>query len=238
MFGKLVGDSAEQSDFQPLAVKIIRKCGGLPIAITTLANTLASKSLPVLKDALDQLQKSNTRNIKEMDKNVCSIIELSYNFLEKEEGKSLFLLCSFPDAYEVPIDELLVLGMGLGLFQDVRSLDQQRNRMIVLIGDLKAASLLLDGDTKGTVRMYDIVHMVSISIASADKYMFSILDATGLKEMLEEEIPKDSIALSLPCEDTSELPERLEFLKLKLFLLFMENSSLKIPESFLKVYKG
>ncbi|KAL5813468.1 hypothetical protein ACOSQ3_024230 [Xanthoceras sorbifolium] len=169
---------------------------------------------------------SNPRNIKGMDANVYSTIKLSYNFLESEEAKSLFLLCSVFATSGVSTMDLLKYATGWGLFQDVYTMKQRRNRLHTLIDILKASCLLLDSDSINWIKMHDVIHAVSVSIASTDKLIFNIQTVTGLKEILEEKLPKDATVVSLPHGDICELPERLELPKLKLLYFQKEDLNL------------
>ncbi|TXG59161.1 hypothetical protein EZV62_016990 [Acer yangbiense] len=237
LFWKILGHSEEKPDLDPVAVEIVGMCAGLPVAIATIASALKNKSLSIWKNTLEQLRTFNPRSIQGMDANVYSTIELSYNLLESEEAKSLFLLCSLLRSFQnassnISFDYLLRYGMGLGLFQDVYTLEQGRNKLHMLINILKDSILLLDGNTNEDIIMHDLIHVVAVSIASKDKHMFNIQDVAGLKEMLEEKLPKDSSAVSLLHRDIHELPEKLEFPKLKLFLLNMEDASIEIPDAF------
>ncbi|KAK7822936.1 disease resistance protein [Quercus suber] len=93
-FSKIVGDLAENLNFQSTMVEVVKECAGLPIAITTVANTLKNQKNPnVWKDALRQLKRANPTQIKGMHEKVYSSIKFSYNFLSKE-AQSLFLFCS------------------------------------------------------------------------------------------------------------------------------------------------
>ncbi|XP_031275698.1 uncharacterized protein LOC116134153 [Pistacia vera] len=230
LFQKIVGDFAETAGFRPIAEDLVGKCSGLPIAIETVAKALKNKSLPVWKDALGQLRRSNPRPIEGMATSVYSIIELSYNFLRSEE-KSLLLLCGLVNTgSHIHISYLLRYSMGLRLLQDVYTLEDGRNRLHSLIHGLKASSLLLDGITNDTVKMHDIIHAVVVSIASSDKFMFNIKNVVDLKAVLEEK-PKTSNAISLHYGDIGdELPQSLEYPKLKFFHLFRENHFLEIPD--------
>ncbi|XP_031254512.1 disease resistance protein At4g27190-like [Pistacia vera] len=233
LFRKIVGDSAESPDFHPVAVQIVTKCAGLPVAISTIANALKSESLHAWKDASVQLNRSNPRCILDMDETLYSTIELSYNFLKNEEAKTLFLLCALVTASSsISIGDLLKYSMGWSFFGDGYTLEEGRNRLQRLIGHLKASCLLLDNDDDDDrVKMHDIIHAVAILIASTDKFMFNIQNVTGLKEVLEEK--KDSTAISLPSGDIyGELPEKLECPKLKFFLLDITNKNLQIPDTF------
>ncbi|KAL5786287.1 hypothetical protein ACOSQ2_008679 [Xanthoceras sorbifolium] len=134
------------------------------------------------------------------------------NVYSSEEAKSLFLLCSLHNAsFNISIDYLFRYGMGLC--------------MHALINNLKASSLLLDGSSNKTVKMHDIIHAVAVSFASTHKFMFN------------EKLPKDSIAISLPYKDVSVLPERLEYSKLKLLFLFIDEFFLRIPDTFFEGVK-
>ncbi|KAH9735574.1 Disease resistance protein [Citrus sinensis] len=228
LFEKIVGDSAKASDFRVIADEIVRRCGGLPVAIKTIANALKNKRLYVWNDSLERLRNSTSRQIHGMEENVYSSIELSYSFLKSEEEKSMFRLCALrKDGSPIPIDDLMRYGIGLGLFSNVRTSEAARNRVYTLVDNLKASSLLLDGD-KDEVKLHDIIYAVAVSIAR-DEFMFNIQS----KDELKDKIQKDSIAISLPNRDIDELPERLECPKLSLFLLFAKyDNSLKIPDLF------
>ncbi|XP_052297550.1 probable disease resistance protein At4g27220 isoform X7 [Citrus sinensis] len=63
LFEKIVGDSTKISVFQPTADEIVEKCGGLPVALRTVASALKNKSPAIWKDALNQLRSSNLREI-------------------------------------------------------------------------------------------------------------------------------------------------------------------------------
>ncbi|KAH9753099.1 Disease resistance protein [Citrus sinensis] len=233
LFEKIVGDSKKTYDFQPTADEIVEKCGGLPVALRTVASALKNKSLASWKDALNQLRSSNLREIRGMDADVYSSIKLSYDFLESDEAKSLFLLCTlFGEGHPIYVHYLLRYGMGLGLFRNVYTLEAARNRVDALIDSLKASCLLLDGDAEDEAKMHDVIHVVAVSIA-AEKLMFNIPNVADFEREMEETIRKGPIAISLPYRDIQELPERLECPQLKLFFLFAKHdSSLQISHLF------
>ncbi|TXG59196.1 hypothetical protein EZV62_017025 [Acer yangbiense] len=239
LFWKIVNHSEEKPDFNAIAVEIVKKCAGLPVAITAVANASKNGDLSDWKNSLQWLRKSNPKAIKGMEASVYSTIELSYNKLGHEE-QSLFLLCSLENAgTNIHTLDLFKYSMGLGLFKDVDTMEEARNRMHTLISNLKASCLLLDGKANDFVKVHDIIHAVAISIASSkDNLMFNIQNATRMKEMLEEKQPKDSIGISLPWLEIDELPETLEFPKLELFLLLSRDDSSKIPDAFFEGVKG
>ncbi|GAY67063.1 hypothetical protein CUMW_253660 [Citrus unshiu] len=231
LFEKIVGDSAKESDCRAIGVEIVGKCGGLPIAVSTIANALKGQSTHVWKDAINWLRKSNPRKIKGMDADLSSI-ELSYKVLEPE-AQFLFQLCGLlNDGSRLPIDDLIRYVFALdNLFTGIDTLEVARNRVYTLMDHLKGPCLLLNGDTEDHVKMHQIIHALAVLIAS-DKLLFNIQNVADVKEEVEKAARKNPTAISIPFRDISELPDSLQCTRLKLFLLFTEDSSLQIPNQF------
>ncbi|KAH9752942.1 Disease resistance protein [Citrus sinensis] len=220
LFEKIVGDSTKISAFQSMANEIVERCGGLPVALSTVANALKTKELDFWKDALNQLRRSDAREIHGMQANVYTSIILSYDFLESAEAKSLFRLCGlYSEGDAIEVSDLLRYGVGWGLFENVYTLEEARSRVHRLIDNLKSSCLLLDGDAEDEVKMHDVIHVVAVSIA-AEKRMFNIPNVADVEKKMEETKQKGPIAISLPHRDIQELPERLQCPNLQLFLLF------------------
>ncbi|KDO40609.1 hypothetical protein CISIN_1g0029391mg, partial [Citrus sinensis] len=63
LFKKMTGDCAEKGELNFVAIDITKECGGLPIAIVTLAKALRNKScVSAWKDALRQLKRPSPGN--------------------------------------------------------------------------------------------------------------------------------------------------------------------------------
>ncbi|GAY68291.1 hypothetical protein CUMW_263010, partial [Citrus unshiu] len=233
LFKKIVGDSMNKSASQPIADEIVDRCGGLPVALITLAKALKNESLDTWKDVRRQLRSSYAKEIDGMEKNVYLSIKLSYDFLRSEEVKSLFLLCGLlSEGQAILVPYLLRYGMGMGYFKEVYTVEEARSRVHTLIGKLKSSCLLLDGDAEDEVKMHDVIRVVAVSIAE-DEHMFNIPNVDDVEKKMEETVRKDPIAISLLYRDIQELPERLECPQLKLFLLFAKyDSSLQVSDHF------
>ncbi|KAF2290918.1 hypothetical protein GH714_016677 [Hevea brasiliensis] len=166
LFREMAGISIDQ-DLRHTATEIADECGGLPLAIVTIAKGLKNKGRIKWDDMLQQLKNSNLQGV---SRDVFSRIELSYKLLEAEEAKSCFLLCSlFPEDFDILVEDLVRYGMGLRLFKNVDKVHHARTRVYNLIDELKESFLLLEGDGHDYVKMHDIVRDVAISIASRDK---------------------------------------------------------------------
>ncbi|CAK9314907.1 unnamed protein product [Citrullus colocynthis] len=100
-FKSMVGESLEIPVLKSVASKVAKECAGLPIALSTVAKALSGKSLPIWRDALKQLQNPAAVN-EGVGKEAYASVELSYKYVESEEAKLLFLLCSmFLEDYDI-----------------------------------------------------------------------------------------------------------------------------------------
>ncbi|GKF83775.1 hypothetical protein Tco_0248673, partial [Tanacetum coccineum] len=77
--------------------------------------------------ALYSIKKHETSDIAPSIRSEFAHLKLSYDNLESEEAKSIFLLCSmFPEDFHVPLEQLAYYGVGLQLFKDLNSLEDAR----------------------------------------------------------------------------------------------------------------
>ena len=236
LFENIVGDLAEMPEIQPNMLEIVKECSGLPIAITTVANTLKNVTeIYVWKDVVNQFKMFNPKEIDGMDEKVYKSIKWSYEFLKSNEAKSLWLLCSLHrEDYNIKVEDLLKYGVGLSLFDNLDKIEDARCRVHTLVKRLKDSSLLLEGDYNGTVKMHDVIRDVAINIAAEERQMFMIRKTTDLQERLNR---KDSFAISLPYIGNCDLPKRFECPNLHLFFMFDQKWTLQIPISFFEGLK-
>ncbi|XP_034707554.1 disease resistance protein SUMM2-like isoform X5 [Vitis riparia] len=256
LFNKTSGGSLEKNlELGPIATDVVEECEGLPIAIVTIAKALKGKNVAVWKNALNELSTSAPKNIQGVEKKVYSCLELSYNHLESDEVKSLFLLCGLLGNGNVSLDDLLKYGMGLDLFDNIDSLEQARDRVVALVKILKDSSLLLDPfedghysfeddrslffaeEDNGFVRMHDVVRDVCKAIGSKD-HGFVVKEAVGLQGWQQRVHELGNCTrISLNCRDIRVLPGGLVCPKLQFFLVNSDQHLLKIPDAFFKEMK-
>ena len=143
---KIAGDSVEGDQLRPIANKVLDECGGLPIAIVTIATALKDETVAVWENALDELRSCAPTNIRGMEKKVYTCLQWSYNHLEGDEVRSLFLLCDCLSYYgDISMDQMLRYATVLDFFNGFNSLEKARNKLVTMVKTLKASSLLLDG---------------------------------------------------------------------------------------------
>ncbi|KAJ4710216.1 Disease resistance protein [Melia azedarach] len=232
LFREAAGQVVDNSDINPIAREVAVKCGGLPIAILTVGRALRDKDKNIWNDAAQQLKKSTPKSIEGMHKNVISSLELSYNYLEREEAKSLFLFCClFPEDFNIQIELLVRHGMGLRWFKDADTVEEARVRTHATVSSLTSSFLLIVGDEEGFVKMHDIVRDVAITIASKPNNTFMVKAGVGLRVCPKLDSYEDLTAMSLMSNDIREIPDGLNFPKLQALLL-PGNSQLVIPDEF------
>ncbi|KAI7752906.1 hypothetical protein M8C21_000065, partial [Ambrosia artemisiifolia] len=117
LFFTRVGPSpsdGDEDELRRIGEAIVKKCCGLPIAIVTIAENLKGKTKEAWNEALSNLQHGDLQDLYSI---VHKIFEMSYNNLEKEDDKAIFILSGlFPDDFNIPVENLMVYGWGLKLF--------------------------------------------------------------------------------------------------------------------------
>ncbi|CAL9025168.1 unnamed protein product [Prunus brigantina] len=224
LFREMVGKTL---DFPDLAKQVTNECGGLPIAIITVAKALENKRKHEWVDAIKQLQSSAPESIPSMQDKVYSNIRWSFDRLESDEAKSCLLLCClFPEDYNIPIEYLVRYGWGRGYFSNTDSVEEARNRVHSLVDKLQRRFLLLDGKSEEHTKMHDIVRDVAIQMASRDPHRFLIrcdAEKTGWPKIYDH-----YTTISLMPINIDEIPVGLDCPKLELLHLegkcYSENS--------------
>ncbi|KAF8042113.1 hypothetical protein BT93_A0653 [Corymbia citriodora subsp. variegata] len=225
LFERVVGDRVNDPEFKPLIDGVVQKCGGLPLLILSVAKRLKHGVLPEWRNALTNIEESDVK----------SIMELNYNDLKDERIKSLFLICALSSG-RIDIWDSLFYCIGLGLLKKfVSTIEKAIDRLIQDICSLEDSSLLLDSDDE--IRMHDIFVDRAISIASTEWNALVGTNDCGFKEWSKDEL-RNCTAMSFHFVGIHELPEKLDCPNLRMFLLFEDNPSLEIPESFFESMKN
>ncbi|XP_052293450.1 probable disease resistance protein At4g27220 isoform X2 [Citrus sinensis] len=228
LFTKRVGDCVEDCEMQSIGIQIAEECGGLPLAIVTVARALRNKSLAEWKDALQELRYS-VRSFKGLDAVVHSSIELSYNYLIDQEAMSTFLLCGLlKHPYDAHVMDLLKYGTGLRIFKGTYTMQERRDRLYALVHKLKDYCLLLDGPTEDWIRMHDLVREVAISIASRDRHVFMLRNDIQIEWPVADMLKNCPTIFLHDCKHW-EVPEGLEYPQLEFFCMSPRDHSIKIP---------
>ncbi|KEH38454.1 disease resistance protein (CC-NBS-LRR class) family protein [Medicago truncatula] len=228
LFVKMTGDVVQEFNIKPIAVKVAKCCAGLPLLIVTVAKALRRKNVSAWKDALNELERFDQEGL---HKKVYSTLELSYNCLESEELKLLFLFIGSFGLDYIYIGSMFLYYLGLGLFRHYHTLTDARIRFYKLINDLKASSLLLESEID-RVRLHDVVRDVAKSISSRTRPTYGVKRYTEVKQWPEMDQLRKCHQIIIPWSYIYKLPEKLECPELKLLLLHNIDDFLKVPDDF------
>ncbi|KAI7991658.1 putative disease resistance protein [Camellia lanceoleosa] len=235
LFRQKVGDCADDLDLLPLAKQIVNECGGLPLALVTIGRALTNEHNQChWNNALQQLRAPCSESLSsEVPAKVYQALYFSYNFLKDEKAKKLFLhCCLFPEDNDISIEHLVRYGIGLRWFEGIDKVDEIRDRVNVLVDQLKSCYLLLDGHFEGCIKMHDVVRDVAISIAAKDKHGFMIIHGAKLREWPKKVTYELNTSISVISNEIVEFPGGSRCLKLEFLLIVCQNSSLNIPSNF------
>ncbi|KDO38303.1 hypothetical protein CISIN_1g0380221mg, partial [Citrus sinensis] len=169
----MAGDDVENRELKSTAIDVARACGGLPIALSTVAKALRGKSLHEWKNSLRELRTPSMVNFEGVSAETYSSIELSFNQLKGEQLKKIFLLCSLMGNRILTLD-LFKYSMGLGIFKGVNKMEDARDKLYASVHELRDSCLLLEGDSNEEFSMHDVVRDVAISVACRHQYVFSV----------------------------------------------------------------
>ncbi|XP_047331841.1 disease resistance protein At4g27190-like [Impatiens glandulifera] len=238
-------DDIDSHSLREMANQIVKECGRLPLALEVVGSALFQKSKHEWEDMLFRLRNhSQENNSLTVPGSVYSVLETSYDFLEEDNARSLFLLCClFQEDEEIPIETLYRYAVGLHLFKGMNNLRQIRLRVYTIVFNLIRKNLLVKVRKRISkfnggelVVMHDVVRDVGISIASRKEHGF-LLVCDG--DRLVNELKNDGhTKVSIVFEDCLKFPERMDFRCSTLELLRLNHSfylsNVEIPESFFK----
>ncbi|KAL6646973.1 hypothetical protein ACP70R_014410 [Stipagrostis hirtigluma subsp. patula] len=103
---------------------IIKRCGGMPLAIISIASVLAGYTSPGSEDKWERIFKSIGSQMESNPtlEGMRQIITLSYNHLPHELKACMMYLSLFPEDYEIDKYRLLCRWIAEGLVQEKRGL--------------------------------------------------------------------------------------------------------------------
>ncbi|KAM7510609.1 hypothetical protein LguiB_009484 [Lonicera macranthoides] len=217
------------TDLFSIAEDIVKECGGLPLAITTIARVLANKSREAWMMVLRQLKASALEGEYAV---VYATLQVSYDFLRTEESKDCFLLCClFPEDFDIPIEDLVRFGVGIKMFRYINKLQEARQNAHAHVEMLRNSNLLLESAVIDCVKMHDIVRDFALSIASKGQFLLRL--DNGIKDWLIQDTNEQYTSISLQCDKMDELLDGLKCPNLTLMqLIGLDYESLKFPKSF------
>ncbi|XP_019164460.1 PREDICTED: putative late blight resistance protein homolog R1A-10 [Ipomoea nil] len=164
--------------FEQIGRDIVKKCKGLPLAITLVASLLSKTEEKVekWKNVADSV-------IGDSNEACSSVLSLSYNQLPHPSKACFLYFGVFPEDYEIPVKKLVKLWVAEGFFEAVNNKNLEEVAMKCL-QDLVDRSLVLIGKLSyngkfKTIRMHDLLRDLCLREARRE----NLLNVIGLVKL-------------------------------------------------------
>ncbi|XP_052304587.1 putative disease resistance protein RGA1 isoform X1 [Populus trichocarpa] len=201
----------ERARLENIGVSIVKKCGGVPLAIKALGNLMR------LKESEDQwiaVKESEIWDLREEANEILPALRLSYTNLSPHL-KQCFAYCAiFPKDHVMRREELVALWMANGFISGRREMNLHVMG-IEIFNELVGRSFLQevgdDGFGNITCKMHDLVHDLAQSIAAQECYT---TEGDG-----ELEIPKTARHVAFYNKSVASSYKVLKVLSLRSLLL-------------------
>ncbi|XP_054791090.1 putative disease resistance RPP13-like protein 1 [Prosopis cineraria] len=212
-------DQCIDPELESIGRKIVRKCGGLPLAIKTLGSLLGTK--PALQ-YWDAILKSDIWSLPEEESNIIPSLRLSYHYLPSNL-KRCFAFCSiFPKDYLIEKDVLIQLWMAEGLLHSTHTSKNFEEVGNEIFNDLQSRSFFEPSEKNGN---YFIMHDLLNDLAKSVMGEFCVQLEVGRVQ----EISTKARYFSYRCKANENLETFEDFKchQLRSFILLRENFNLK-----------
>ncbi|KAH1063236.1 hypothetical protein J1N35_028223, partial [Gossypium stocksii] len=235
LFRYQAGLEDDCSILNEVAKEVAGECKGLPLAIVTVAKALNGESREEWEAANRRFKDSRHLDNEKVLGGVLKHLKLSYDYLKKGNSQRkendiqmCLLLCSlFPEDDEIPLELLIMCGIGVGLFPDASSIEVKRTEIEAALKKLQKSGLLLETGDAERIRMHDVVRDFAHWLTSARKNRLMLKEnrfmvKDKLKEwpdMVESFECYTAIALWNCSSNIKNFPDKVEFSKLKTLFL-------------------
>ncbi|KAJ0638941.1 putative P-loop containing nucleoside triphosphate hydrolase, leucine-rich repeat domain superfamily [Helianthus annuus] len=254
LFERVVGKSEWDNTLKEVALKIVKECGGLPLFIQAVGKALKDKEIKIWEAALRRLKAPIDGDVSYKKEGILQL-KLSYDHLEDEVAKSLFLLCSmFPEDGNIGLKTLTHYGLALGIFNNPDSIHDTKDIVQLAVESLKSSFLLLPdikilpwddfffGDNRREeeeeFKMHDLVRDMALFINFKGDDKFMVKSGKGLREWQpRSDVIKSYKRISLMENKIRKLPDyELDLPYLDTFLIQMNEVSI-VPDEFFRGMK-
>ncbi|XP_019433962.1 PREDICTED: uncharacterized protein LOC109340689 isoform X2 [Lupinus angustifolius] len=211
-----------------LAREITNECKGLPVAIAAVASTLKGKAQSDWEVALETLRESRRVDVESGLENPHICLKLSYDNLRSKEAEQFFILCClFPEDWEIHLEHLTRIGIGLGLVGEVHSYRRARNQVSTAINKLIDSCLLLGANEEHCVKMHDLVRGVGLTIAN--KEVQAVIWPQMFEKTFKAATVKDRSVRYLWCNMAGNFPNQLDFPNLEFLNVITDIEHVELP---------
>ncbi|XP_019164482.1 PREDICTED: putative disease resistance RPP13-like protein 3 [Ipomoea nil] len=156
--------------FEQIGRDIVKKCKGLPLAITLVASLLSK-----IEEKVEKWKNVAESVIGDSNEACSSILSLSYNQLPHHSKACFLYFGVFPEDYEIPVKKLVKLWAAEGFFRVVNNKNLEEVATECL-HDLVDRSLVLVGKQSyngkiKTIRMHDLLRDLCLREARCENLL-------------------------------------------------------------------
>ncbi|KAM0044613.1 putative AAA+ ATPase domain, P-loop containing nucleoside triphosphate hydrolase [Helianthus debilis subsp. tardiflorus] len=252
LFERVVGKSEWDDRLKEVALAIVKECGGLPLFIQVVGKALKDKEIKIWEAALRRLQAPMDGDVSYKKEGILQL-KLSYDHLEDEVVKSLFLLCSmFPEDGNIGLKRLTHYGFALGIFNNPDSIHDTKDIVQLAVDSLKSSFLLLNAvivissvesrlqqeEEEEEFKMHDLVRDMALFNTFKGDDKFLVKSGKGLREWQpRSDVIKSYKKISLMENKICKLPDyELDLPYLDTFLIQRNKLSI-VPDEFFRGMK-
>ncbi|CAO2836171.1 unnamed protein product [Amaranthus hypochondriacus] len=225
-----------------VAESIVKECGGLPLAIRTMAQSMNGVlDVNEWKNALQQLKKP-IRGQDDMKNEVFPILRFSYDHLNDFKLQKCFLSCLlYPEDKKMHRDELINLWIVEGLLEETENREEQFHEGHTILNKLENSCLLeaKNYNENTGVKMHDLIRDMAINITKVSP-RFMVNPGAELIELPHEKLwPEDLEKVSFFHNRIIEIPPEMSPRCPNLSTLFLQYNPLqRISDPFFKQMKA
>ncbi|RCV21283.1 hypothetical protein SETIT_4G127000v2, partial [Setaria italica] len=187
-----ITEVAQNADEDKILDEILKKCGGLPLAIVTIGGLLANKGINEWKSLRDQLPSQLARGDPSVEA-LKQVVTLSYNHLPSHLKPCFLYLNLFPEDFEISrrhlVNRWIAEGfISIGTAQATLE-DFADNYFYELISRsmIQPSKLDVQGNVK-TCRVHDIVHDIAVTISRQENHVLLVDEQTRTAALTKESI--------------------------------------------------
>ncbi|GLT27133.1 hypothetical protein SLA2020_417180 [Shorea laevis] len=227
-----------KNDLESILKGIVDECGGLPLAIVTVAGSLKEIFEPRLwKVALNQLRDCKRNVTGTDDDDAFRILKFSYERLKNPKIQYCFLYCAlYPEDYNIPKEEIIEYWIDEGFIDEMETRHAMKDEGHDILRKLEDNCLLestKDNYKKDCVRMHDLIRDMALDITRTSPRF--LVEAGKALRLLPEKVKciEDVEKVSLLLNHIQEIPSSMVSSTCKMLttLLLAHNNFSTIPES-------
>lgn len=145
---------------------LAKKCYGLPLALNAVGLAMSDKTFKEWQDTIRLLQWYKLPEVLDDNDKLFPVLKISYDNLKNETMKKCFLFCSLI-CHKQSFSARFIIErwIGLGCFEELDNIERAYDMGILVLENLKKASLLEGDIEKEQFKMHDVIADLALWMA-------------------------------------------------------------------------